>query len=338
MPQQEEYRQRSYALSRHALELIDELGLSANPINFAVFFAYVEQSNDDLVTLMDILRGNKPALDDVKCHELYQRFIEPGRTEIVRESVSKDLLWQVSDLIDRLTNGKDVISAAELRDAAHDLLGMGKPDHGQQSLEGINDAKQAPLEVTQLLLDLEEMKREAHTDGLTGIANRRAFDENLRDAAMKTMERGECLSILLIDIDHFKRINDKHGHQAGDQVIRTLAKTLAENVKGRDTTARYGGEEFAIILPATSLTDATRVAENIRASIESLHLTSVNRNEDLGRITACIGVATYQLGEPLTRMIERADLALYLAKANGRNCVINQNDLVNQTLDRAQSA
>ena len=338
MPQQEEYRQRSYALSRHTLELIDELGLSANPTNFAVFFAYIEKSNDHLVALIDILRGNKRALDDVKCHELYLRFIEPGRKELLRKTVSNELLWQVSDLIDRLANGKEVVSTAELREAARDLLGIEHRPNGQQSLLGINDADHAPVEVTQLLLDLEEMKREAHTDGLTGIANRKAFDESLRDAAMTTMERDEPLSILLIDIDHFKRINDKHGHQAGDQVIKTLAKTLAENVKGRDTTARYGGEEFAIILPATTLTDAMRVAENIRASIESLRLTSINRNEDLGRITACIGVATYQFGEPLTRVIERADLALYLAKANGRNCVMNQNDLLSKTTNRTETA
>lgn len=338
MPQQEQYRQRSYALSREALELINELGLSANPINYAVFFAYVEKSNDDLVALIDILRGNKRALDDVKCHELYQRFIEPSRAELLRETMSHDLHRQVSDLIDRLAKGKDVISTAELRDAAHDLLGMENRANAQQSAKGVNDTDPAPVEVTQLLLDLEEMKREAHTDGLTGIANRKAFDESLRDAAMTTMERGEPLSVLLIDIDHFKRVNDKHGHQAGDQVIRTLAKTLQQNVKGRDTTARYGGEEFAVVLPATTLTDAMRVAENIRASIESLHLRSFNRNEDLGRITASVGVATYQLGEPLTRVIDRADQALYLAKANGRNCVMNQNDLLTQPINRAESA
>ncbi|WP_044827284.1 GGDEF domain-containing protein [Thalassospira sp. HJ] len=338
MPQQEQYRQRSYALSREALELIDELGLSANPINYAVFFAYVEKSNEDLVALIDILQSNQRALDDVKCHELYQRFIEPGRVDLLRKTISNDLLKQMSDLIDRISNGKNVITAADLRNATNDLLGVSTPSTAHQSSKQHTDTDQAPVEVTQLLLDLEEMKREAHTDGLTGIANRKAFDESLRDAAMATMEGGECLSILLIDIDHFKRINDTHGHQAGDQVIRTLAKTLQQNVKGRDTTARYGGEEFAVILPATTLSDAMRVAENIRASFAALHLKSINRNEDLGRITASIGVATYQLGEPLSRVIERADQALYLAKENGRNCVMNQNDLLTQPINRAESA
>lgn len=132
MPQQEQYRQRSYAMSREALELINELGLSANPINYAVFFAYVEKSNDDLVALIDILRGNKRALDDVKCHELYQRFIDPSRAELLRETMSHDMHRQVSDLIDRLAKGKDVISTAELRNAAHDLLGMENRANAQQ--------------------------------------------------------------------------------------------------------------------------------------------------------------------------------------------------------------
>jgi diguanylate cyclase len=324
MPQQEQYRQRSYALSRQALQLINELGLSANPINYAVFFAYEEKSNEDLVALIDILRSNKRELDDLKCHQLYQRFIEPGRLELQRDTFSNELQQQVLELIDRLSDGQGLIDAADLREAANRLLQDAKPAAPDQGAKDQTASDTAPAELTQLLLDLEEMKREAHTDGLTGIANRKAFDEKLRDAAMAAMERGECLSILLIDIDHFKRINDSHGHQAGDQVIRTLAKTLQQNVKGRDTTARYGGEEFAVILPATTLGDAVQVAENIRRSIAALHLRSINRDEDLGSITASVGVAAYQLGEPLIRVIERADQALYFAKANGRNQVATE--------------
>ncbi|NIY76710.1 GGDEF domain-containing protein [Thalassospira sp. HF15] len=338
MPQQEQYRQRSRALSRETLDLITELGLSANPINFAVFFAYVEKSNDDLVALIDILRSNQRDLDDLKCHELYQRFIEPARVELLREAVSNDLQRQLSELISSLSQGKDHINADALRAAANNLFGNTSGQTAKTELVTDNKSDPAQPEVTQLLLDLEEMKREAHTDGLTGIANRKAFDESLRNAAMATMEGGDCLSVLLIDIDHFKRINDTYGHQAGDQVIRTLAKALQQNVKGRDTTARYGGEEFAVILPATAPCDAMRVAENIRCTIEQLHLKSENRNEDIGRITASIGVATYQLGEPLTRVIERADKALYLAKANGRNCVMSQDDLPPQQIKHAQSA
>ena len=118
------------------------------------------------------------------------------------------------------------------------------------------------------------------------------------------------------------------GHQAGDQIIRLMAKTLQQSVKGRDTTARYGGEEFAVILPATKLEDAERLAENIRRTVETLDVVSENRSEAMGTITVSIGVACFQLGEPLARMIERADQALYLAKSHGRNLVMSENDLL----------
>ena len=325
------------------MELIHELGLSANPINFAVFFAYVEKSNDALVALIDIHRSNNRAIDDLKCHELYQRYIEPDRLELLHDGISTDLQHRLSDLLERLSEGKEQISTTELRAAVRNHLGLRNHSESQSTQKAPSPQKKSPIqtsapaEVTQLLLDLAEMRREAHTDGLTGIANRKAFDESLRDAAMATMEAGECLSMLLIDIDHFKQINDTHGHLAGDQVIRTVAKALRENVKGRDTTARYGGEEFAVILPATTLAAAMRVAENIRISIAELDLTSEIRNEELGKISASIGVATFEMGEPLTRMIERADQALYCAKANGRNCVMNQNDVVTQPITHAQT-
>ncbi len=287
MDKQDEYRQQSRRLARHTLALIDELGVSASPINYAVFYAYLEKSNEGLVLAIDILRSNKRAFDDLQCHELYLRYLDPARDQ----------------------------------SAAH----TANPQSETNTVPEVPE--QSANEVSKLRDDLEKMKREALTDGLTGIDNRKAFDEKLRDAAMACMEGGQDLSVLLIDADFFKQINDLYGHQAGDQVIRVLAQTLQHNVKGRDTTARYGGEEFAIILPSTKLDDAIHVAENIRQSVEALYIVSENRGENIGKITVSIGVASFQMGEPLSRMIERADQALYLAKANGRNQVMSEDDL-----------
>lgn len=287
MDKQHEYRQQSRRLARHTLALIDELGISASPINYAVFYAYVEKSNEGLVLAIDILRSNKRAFDELQCHELYLRYLDPARDQSV-------------------TSPSDPQSDANTN--------TGLPEHSASEVSRLRD-------------DLEQMKREALSDGLTGIANRKAFDEKLRDAAMASMEGGQDLSVLLIDADFFKQINDLYGHQAGDQVIRVLAQTLQQNVKGRDTTARYGGEEFAVILPTTKLDDAIHVAENIRQSVEALYIVSENRGENIGKITVSIGVASFQMGEPLSRLIERADQALYLAKANGRNQVMSEDDL-----------
>jgi diguanylate cyclase len=340
MPQQDEYRQRSHALSRETLALINELGLSANPVNFAVFYAYFEKSNDGLVLAIDILRSNKRDIDDLKCHELYQHFIEPDRASSnIRDNGEENLRTQISTVIAELTDGKTKISTQALKAAiAAILYGDVAKTHETPRLETFETKPEstdpAMPEVTQLLHDLEEMKRETLTDGLTGIANRKAFDECLRDAAMDTMEGGECLSMLMIDIDHFKRINDTFGHPTGDQVIRHIATTLQANVKGRDTTARYGGEEFAVVLPATNLDDALRVAENIRQSIAALQIKSEHRNQEIGAITASVGVANFKLGEPLSRVIERADQALYLAKASGRNQVRSERELLDWAADQ----
>jgi diguanylate cyclase len=172
------------------------------------------------------------------------------------------------------------------------------------------------------------VRREAVTDALTGIGNRKFFEERMREGAREAMETGEPLALLFMDIDHFKRFNDTFGHQLGDQVLRLVAKTLVESVKGRDTTARYGGEEFAIMLPQTRLVDALRLAEQIRNTMMRRKIVSKNSGEDFGTITLSIGVSAYRPGEALGDMVRRADAALYYAKRNGRNRVASETDLV----------
>jgi diguanylate cyclase len=128
-------------------------------------------------------------------------------------------------------------------------------------------------------------------------------------------------SVLLIDIDHFKQFNDTHGHQIGDDVLRLMARTLKETVKGRDVAARYGGEEFAVLLPDTDLDRARLVAENIRAAIAGKELRKRSTRENLGRITVSVGVAEYKPDDDLEALIGRSDRSLYAAKNNGRNLV-----------------
>ncbi|MBX2832683.1 MAG: GGDEF domain-containing protein [Rhodospirillales bacterium] len=337
MTQQDEYQQKSRVLSRQTLALIHKLGVSASPVNFSVFYAYLEKSNDGLVTAIDILHSNKRVFDDVQCHELYQCYVQQPREQEIIETLSAEWRDQVVQIFDQFAKDHQHHHLADLEKALQAVLGI--PDHHADVDVNLEDRlDETSSEVSRLRDDLEKMKREALTDGLTGIANRKAFDEKLRDAAMTTMENGQELSLILVDIDFFKRLNDRFGHQAGDQIIRLMAKTLQQSVKGRDTTARYGGEEFAIILPATKLEDAQRLAENIRRTVETLDVVSENRSEAMGTITVSIGVACFQLGEPLARMIERADQALYLAKSHGRNLIMTENDLLVRPVESAAKA
>jgi diguanylate cyclase len=178
-------------------------------------------------------------------------------------------------------------------------------------------------QVTELRENLDSVKKEAMTDGLTGLANRKAFDKNIRDAAEDATGTGLPLVLLMLDIDHFKTFNDTFGHQTGDQVLRLVARTLTDGVKGRDTAARYGGEEFAIILPETPLQFGVKVAETLRKGIEQKEVINKTSQAHLGRITLSIGVAEYKAGESVADFIGRADAALYDAKKQGRNRVIS---------------
>ncbi|HJQ30605.1 MAG TPA: sensor domain-containing diguanylate cyclase [Pyrinomonadaceae bacterium] len=168
----------------------------------------------------------------------------------------------------------------------------------------------------------QQMQHQALTDGLTGCFNRRFFEIQLeRDLHLATRMR-QPVSLILLDIDHFKRVNDSHGHDAGDAALRILAGALREEVRGVDTAARYGGEEFAIILPQAGPEGALVVAERLRSRIETTEVPGV------GCITASLGVATFPLDASSRELlVTTADRALYQAKRTGRNRVCSTADL-----------
>ena len=139
---------------------------------------------------------------------------------------------------------------------------------------------------------------------------------------MDSMATGKMLSLLMVDIDFFKKFNDEHGHQIGDEVIKLVARVLQSSIKGQDVAARYGGEEFSIILPDTSIQNAVSVGEHIRKSMASRKIVRRNSGKTFGNITLSIGAAQYEPGEAMSALIERADAALYQAKEGGRNRVM----------------
>lgn len=188
------------------------------------------------------------------------------------------------------------------------------------------ELSRSTAEIGALRKQVEDASREALTDALTGIGNRKQFDQRLKHEMQQSMEKGTELSLLLMDIDHFKKFNDTHGHQFGDLVLRLVARALLDGIKGRDIAARYGGEEFVILLPDTSACAAMTVAEHLRESIARKTIQKRDTRETLGTVTISVGVAAYRLGEPSYVFIERADAALYQAKTKGRNCCVMESD------------
>jgi diguanylate cyclase len=203
--------------------------------------------------------------------------------------------------------------------------------HSTRDMEETNYALEARLnaskkEIHQLQENLDVARTESLTDPLTTLANRKYFDDALHHMIADTLARGEPLSLLLTDIDQFKKFNDTYGHQTGDQVLRLVAMAVKQNVKGQDVAARYGGEEFAIILPATELRQAMVVADHIRRTVMTKELMKRSTGEHLGHVTISIGVATHHPAETAQSLIERADSCLYAAKRNGRNCALCETD------------
>jgi diguanylate cyclase len=169
--------------------------------------------------------------------------------------------------------------------------------------------------------DFDRVHREAQIDPLTEVGNRKFFDREIVRILSEARDQNSKVSLLMVDIDFFKNFNDTHGHLVGDQVLRLVARTLVENLKGRDVIARYGGEEFIIILPDTRLQDAERVANHLRTCLATKNITRRGTNEILGTITISIGVAEYAADDDGDSLISRADIALYEAKQTGRNKV-----------------
>ncbi|WP_417481434.1 GGDEF domain-containing protein [Maricaulis sp.] len=182
-----------------------------------------------------------------------------------------------------------------------------------------NKLQATSKEVTQLRDNLERVREEAMTDALTGIANRKRFDESLRKARREADTTGTPLSLVLCDIDFFKRFNDTWGHQTGDQIIRFVAGCLTRHAPESHVVARYGGEEFGIVMPGATPEEALAIAEKIRRTVESKKLLRKSTNEDLGNITISMGIATFQGSESIEALIERADTHLYRSKTEGRN-------------------
>jgi diguanylate cyclase (GGDEF)-like protein len=170
----------------------------------------------------------------------------------------------------------------------------------------------------------QEVTKLATTDGLTGLNNHRTFQERLEMEIGRAKRFVQDISILMVDIDFFKRLNDTHGHRAGDDILKKIASRLKENVRSIDFVARYGGEEFVIILPETAAEGAALSAERIRRAIEYPQIKVVEEDEPL---TVSIGVATFPKDASYREdLIEKADRALYAAKDAGRNRVFSYKD------------
>lgn len=184
--------------------------------------------------------------------------------------------------------------------------------------------KASQAQVAELKDNLEAARFENLTDELTGLGNRRLFDQTIARKVQASNGIATSFCLVMIDIDHFKKFNDTWGHQTGDQVLRLVAMTIKNTINAVDIATRYGGEEFAVILPDVSLDEAVMQADQIREAVKDRKLLKRSTGEQLGNVTLSAGVARFHKDDTTITLIERADEALYSAKHAGRNRVMSE--------------
>jgi diguanylate cyclase len=336
--------ERTLAFAEIALGQIKALKQPAIPRNYEIWYTYATGYNPSLNQTINETLTRKGNLSNADLDQIYETFLSPHRLTDRIDTVGAkvmDEIEQVMAMIDAAvgTTSSYTESLADVTDrlgtAAADREGLrGIVEvlvRSTREIEQANFSLEARLmaskqEINQLQENLETARSESLTDPLTGLANRKYFDQVLERTAAETRHKDEPLSLLLTDIDHFKQFNDTYGHLTGDQVLRLVAQAVKQNVKGQDLASRYGGEEFAVILPNTPLRQSLVVADHIRRAVVTKELIKRSTGEHLGRVTISIGVATLHKGETIQALIERADACLYAAKRNGRNRVVSETD------------
>ena len=330
------------AVAEKAMQFMARHRVPPTANNFQVWFTYSLGTSPELKRAIDILIGKKRKFGATTNHDLFTTYIgSKASDEAVAYDVSQQLHGAMTSAKQYLTTAiaDNRTQLAAISDVVEQTEAGVDPKPLVESL--MNELAKAATRAMRLEASFAEKSREldairnslnkseerARTDTLTGLPNRRALDEFFRKAQIAAMEQGEPLSVVLIDIDHFKRFNDEFGHGVGDQVLKLMAKVLRERVREIDLAARYGGEELIAVLPSADLAVGTAIAERIRRSVSECRITRRSTGEPLPGITVSIGVAQFQGGETMSDLIERCDRALYRAKRTGRNRVVTETSL-----------
>jgi diguanylate cyclase len=336
--------ERTLAFAEIALSQIKALAEPASPRNFEIWYHYATGYNPSLNKSINETLAKNGTLSEADIENIYATYIAPDRVSERIDSVGARVLDEIKQVLDMIdVAAGSATSYSESLTEASNRLEHAKDGEGLRGvIEAlVQGAKQMELnnkkletrlsasrqEIEQLQQNLEVVRSESLTDPLTTLSNRKFFDQELEKAVAAARKKNEPLALLMSDVDHFKSFNDKYGHLTGDQVLRLVAISMKQNVKGQDIAARYGGEEFAVALPNTNLEAAATVAEHIRSAVMTKELMKRSSGERLGRITISIGVALLRPDDTAQSLIERADACLYGAKRNGRNRVASELDL-----------
>lgn len=334
---------RAKSLAMQALELMEKNRAPANPENFELWYKYAQGQDKKLINAVNKALKESEMLDPQTAKTIFYECVDNHMISDKIEELSNQMGLE-ADQITAMVSAS-LGATASFGDSMEDITGRLEQVTNPKQLKSVfgsavtatkemknntreleRKLEESKQKIAELNKNLDEVRSESRTDGLTGIHNRKSFDEQLKAATETAMANNSEVCLLLGDIDHFKNFNDTYGHQTGDQVLRLVARSIKNNVKGRDIAARYGGEEFAVILSQTNLRDAVKLGDSIREVIQGKELVKRSTGESLGTVTMSFGAARYVAGEPIEALIKRADACLYAAKRSGRNQIKAETD------------
>ena len=326
-----------------ALEAVEEMRrckVWPTPLNFELWTHLVSQPDGPLgVEVRRLIKAGE-AITEAKSEELAAKFLPERRLDDQLRDAGDQLTRQLAGMNQAIAEAQKSSAAyGQTLAGAREEIAQGPPPAAiEQMVRTLAEAtrrvqdqnaalekrlSQSTSEVERLQQNLDVVRRDAATDALTSLANRKAFDDGLGRAVEVAGDDGGPLTLVVLDIDHFKRFNDTWGHQTGDQVIRYVASVLQRLGAAPRVAARYGGEEFALVLPGDTAAMSARMVDAMRLEIASRNLKRRSTNEELGAVTVSAGVAELRPGETAASLLARADQALYVSKRSGRNRVTN---------------
>jgi diguanylate cyclase len=331
-----EDRKRSEEVMRLALPLMGRQAAAFNPYSYAIWYEHCAGTNARLSRALESKLAVNQALTDEDVWELFVAHIvarDVQTTEEIRNTLyrilgdtaasTKAARERTADFDQALSNHAQRLSGPRPPEAVLEVVDDMRSATGKMramTAELAAKLKASSEEVSILKENLQRAQTDALLDLLTGLKNRRGFEEAAREVQSSSPGALKGTALLLVDIDGFKRVNDAHGHLLGDKVLRAIATALKSSVKGRDVVARLGGDEFAVLLPGTALDGASALGQQICFLVGQGRIKRADGGA-IGQVTLSIGIAVAEEGEALDDLMDRADKALYAAKRGGRNRV-----------------
>lgn len=334
----------SHRIARRVLPFLSEHEIPVNPANYRLWYEYFSDASSHLRETLDNYLSEGTMFTQELTQALHQKFHDNealdsrvqliDRTEEKVQELALEIIKELVSSIGQSSNFsksiggqieavRDACDLEDIRDILTDIIS--ETDQIIKSQGAFQSwMEKSSQELAYLQEKLRRSEELVSTDELTGLSNRRAFNLRLAEEENRSKRYGHPLSLIMFDLDDFKKVNDKYGHVIGDNLLKITAESIKTTVRQTDFPARYGGEEFAVICPETGIKAAYLIAERIRIKIDETRFTV--RGDSI-KATISGGVSIISQGEKESDFIDRADKCLYLAKRSGKNRICTEEDL-----------